>query len=175
MSSYLRDTTLDRAGDGSWGRRRIGEGHRSGDGDKGAGEVKLGRLADGRRYIATIEPWHANHLVVYLEPTDSEALWRRKVLIDQLGGGHALWCGDLDGDGDEELIFGWRQQGTGEFERPGVGVFDPGDWSQYRIIDSGGMAAEDLAAADLNADGRPDIVAAGRSTHNLKIYWNELR
>jgi hypothetical protein len=35
------------------------------------------------------------------------------------------------------------------------------------------MAAEDLTVADLNGDGRPEIVAAGRSTANVKIYWNE--
>ena len=27
-------------------------------------------------------------------------------------------------------------------------------------------------AADLDGDGRPDIIAGGRSTHNVKIYWN---
>ena len=27
-------------------------------------------------------------------------------------------------------------------------------------------------AADLDGDGRLDIVAGGRSTHNVKIYWN---
>jgi hypothetical protein len=31
---------------------------------------------------------------------------------------------------------------------------------------------EDLAAADLDNDGRPDIVAVGRATHNVRIYWN---
>jgi len=41
------------------------------------------------------------------------------------------------------------------------------------MVDDGGMAAEDLAVADLNADGKPDIVAGGRATANLKIYWNE--
>ncbi|HKG68984.1 MAG TPA: VCBS repeat-containing protein [Segetibacter sp.] len=34
------------------------------------------------------------------------------------------------------------------------------------------MACEDLQVMDLNKDGKPDIVASGRSTHNLKIYWN---
>jgi len=37
------------------------------------------------------------------------------------------------------------------------------------------MACEDLQVADLNGDGRPDIVAAGRATRNLKIYFNESR
>ena len=39
----------------------------------------------------------------------------------------------------------------------------------------GGIACEDLTVADLNADGRPDIIAAGRQTGNVRIYWNEGR
>ncbi|MEK7678021.1 MAG: VCBS repeat-containing protein [Verrucomicrobiota bacterium] len=34
-------------------------------------------------------------------------------------------------------------------------------------------ACEDLALADLNGDGRLDIIAAGRATKNLKVYFNE--
>jgi hypothetical protein len=40
------------------------------------------------------------------------------------------------------------------------------------MIDAGGMAAEDLTVADLDADGRPDIIASGRRTANVRIYWN---
>jgi hypothetical protein len=39
-------------------------------------------------------------------------------------------------------------------------------------IDPGGVAIEDLAAADLDGDGRIDIVAVGRQTNNARIYWN---
>ena len=42
-------------------------------------------------------------------------------------------------------------------------------------IDDGGIGCEDLVAADLDGDGRPDILAGGRSTHNVKIYWNARR
>ena len=35
------------------------------------------------------------------------------------------------------------------------------------------MACEDLCLADLNADGNLDIIASGRATKNVKIYWNE--
>ncbi|HRN56657.1 MAG TPA: VCBS repeat-containing protein [Agriterribacter sp.] len=43
---------------------------------------------------------------------------------------------------------------------------------QSHWIDNNGMACEDIQVMDLNGDGKPDIVAAGRASHNLKIYWN---
>ena len=46
-----------------------------------------------------------------------------------------------------------------------------GDWSEV-WIDDNGIACEDLHVADLDGDGRKDIIAAGRATHNLKVYWN---
>ena len=41
------------------------------------------------------------------------------------------------------------------------------------LVDDNGMACEDLCLADLNGDGKLDIVAAGRGTKNVKIYFNE--
>ena len=41
------------------------------------------------------------------------------------------------------------------------------------FVEAGGVAVEDLAAVDLDGDGKIDIVAAGRQTHNLRIYWNQ--
>ena len=43
---------------------------------------------------------------------------------------------------------------------------------QSHWIDDNGMACEDIQVMDMNGDGKPDIVASGRATQNLKIYWN---
>ena len=40
------------------------------------------------------------------------------------------------------------------------------------IVEDGGVAVEDLAAADLDGDGRIDLIAVGRATKNVRIYWN---
>ncbi len=39
-------------------------------------------------------------------------------------------------------------------------------------VDRGGIDCEGLAIADMDNDGKPDIVAYGGVTRNLNIYWN---
>ena len=48
------------------------------------------------------------------------------------------------------------------------------EWKQI-LVDDNTMACEDLCLADLNGDGRLDIIAAGRATRNVKVYFNESR
>lgn len=142
----------------AWVRTLIGEG--------APGEIKLGRVA-GRRMIATVEPWHGKSVVIYAE---QPGVWARTVIESELTGGHALGWADFDGDGNDELAVGWRDQ------KPGVAVYAvdrEGALKSKLMVDEGGMATEDLVIADLNGDKRPDIIASGRATRNVKIYWNE--
>ena len=65
---------------------------------------------------------------------------------------------------------------AGASEQVGIKLFVPLDetgtrW-QSHVIDDNTMATEDLTVADLDGDGRPEIIAAGRATNNLIIYWN---
>ena len=97
------------------------------------------------------------------------------MLDNQLLWGHAVWCSDLDGDGDDELVIGVRDPLPGKAQS-GVRVYKAtdaaGEMWEKKELDPGGVAVEDLAVADLNGDGRPDIVAVGRKTGNVRIYWN---
>ncbi|MBS0209981.1 MAG: VCBS repeat-containing protein [Planctomycetes bacterium] len=165
---------------GPWRRTRIGEGNQTSTPNRGASEIKRGRLKNGADYIATIEPWHGFEVLVYTRPESGQAdgMWRRQVLDDQLQWGHAVWCADMDGDGDEELLIGVRDN-KNEQIRSGLRIYDPQDttgqkWERH-LYEPGEIAIEDLAAADLNGDGRPDIVASGRQTKNVRIYWNEIK
>ncbi|MDQ3346808.1 MAG: FG-GAP-like repeat-containing protein [Acidobacteriota bacterium] len=151
---------LKRGADRAWTRTLIGEGV--------PGEIKMGRV-DGRRMLATVEPWHGASVVIYAE---KPGLWSRSVIESAIAGGHALGWADFDGDGSEELAVGWRDG------KPGVALYvvdREGALTSKVMVDEGGMATEDLTVADLNGDKRPEIIASGRATHNVKIYWNETR
>jgi len=147
----------------------------------GAGEVRHGPNRLGRGTIlthyATIEPMHGNAVVVYSvageTPEEHRPLWQREVVDDTLVDGHALACGNLLGGPQEQIVVGWRKPdaqgkvGIRLYERDDAGA----RWITH-VIDDNGIAVEDLKLADLDGDGRLDIVAAGRATKNVKIYWN---
>jgi hypothetical protein len=176
-ASYEGVNLLQRDGD-KWVRRPIGVGNQDNPkGSRGSSEVKQGKLKNGQPFIATIEPWHGDQVVVYTPPADGKGLWDRHVIDDKLKWGHAVWCADLDGDGGDELIIGVRDNLSDKpGERCGVRIYkaldDKGTKWERHLIDEGGVAVEDLAAADLFGDGRIDIVAVGRATKNVRIYRN---
>lgn len=145
--------------------------------DRGAGEVKLGRLR-GNTFMATIEPMHGHSVVVYTNLMDPNKKIRRVVLDDTFVQGHAIFPADMDGDGHDEVIAAHREPGTGEIKGPGVYLYQSDkkgmNWTKH-IIDDGGMACEDLICEDMNGDGRIDIVAVGRKTKNVKLYLNQTK
>ena len=144
----------------------------------GVGEVRAGRLARPNDFFATVEPMHGTQLVLYRRPQggSDNSPWPRHVLDATLVDGHALACGDLLGIGRDQIVVGWRAMNN-RAAKVGVKLFTPvdGDGKEWKqtLVDDNTMACEDLMLADLNGDGRLDIIAAGRATKNLKVYFNE--
>ena len=144
---------------------------------RGAGEIKLGKLNGGGRFLATVEPMHGTSVAVYTENKDKSLPLKRTVIEDSMKQGHAVWAADLDGDGTDELVIGHREAGTGQVKGPGLYVFSCDDtagqkWTKH-VIDNGGVAVEDALVADFNGDGKPDLLAGGRATQNVKLYLNQ--
>src|SRR5262249_49760322 len=112
LASWEGVFVLQRDPAGHWTRTQLGSGNQESRPFKGSSEVKVGRLRQDAPYIATIEPWHGYQVVVYTPPSSSAArpaipaegqLWSRQVIAEPISWGHAVWCADLDDDGDEEL------------------------------------------------------------------------
>ncbi|MFP6766414.1 MAG: VCBS repeat-containing protein, partial [Planctomycetaceae bacterium] len=121
-----------------------------------AGEIRDGRLPDGRRFIVTIEPKHGQKSTVYTAPARRGDLWKPlKVLDTALKDGHALACADFLGTGSDQIVVGWRAMNDPGV--PGIKLFTPldGNATQWRDtrISAGKVAVEDIKAADLNGDG----------------------
>jgi hypothetical protein len=147
----------------------------------GFGEVRAGRSGKNIEFFAAIEPMHGTNLAIFTAPAADEAAsatWHRRVLDSSFVDGHALACGDLLGIGRDQIVVGWRAMGK-PGARVGIKLFTPLDkeLKEWRstLVDDNGMACEDLCLADLNGDGALDVIAAGRATKNVKIYFNELR
>jgi len=149
-----------------WDRTRIVGGNPDPWPRSGSSEIAVGQL--GReRFLCAIEPWHGNQVVVYLR---QGAGWRRQVIDSSLNDGHVLLTSDLNRDGRDEIIAGYRGQGRSVY------LYSAQDskgnvWAR-QVLDNGGMGAAGGAVADLNGDGRPDVVCIGTATTNLKWYEN---
>lgn len=139
--------------------------------EHGAGEVRGGNLAAGKKFIAAVEAMHGGEVVVYLKDDNA----KRVVLDDNVKEGHALAVADFSGAGNGQIVAGWRM--PNKDGKVGIKLFTPknADGTEWEStwIDENGMASEDIQVLDMNADGKPDIVASGRATKNVKIYWNK--
>ncbi len=149
-----------------WTRTLLTAGDQGPDRYHGASEIGVGKI-HGHRFLATIEPWHGNKVVVY--PGNAGGFTERHVIDASFKSGHALVCADLDGDGNDEIVAGYRGPGTSLFIYHAAD--DRGAAWERETLDSD-MAASCVAIADINADGRPDIVAVGSSSANVKWYEN---
>ena len=148
-----------------WTKTRIGEGDQASRSRRGASEIAAGKIR-GRRFLATIEPWHGEQVVVYFEDKQG-GLWERRVIDDTFQDGHALACADLNGDGNDEIVAGYRGRGTSLYVYTASDLLGA-NWRRQTLDTE--MAASGVVVADINGDGRPDIVAIGASTGNVNWY-----
>ena len=164
LTASFAGVHLHRHLDGEWSRETVVAGDPAPWPRSGASEVAVGRLGD-RDFVATIEPWHGPRVVVYRADGGE---WTRQV-IDEIGSGHTLVTADFDGDGRDEIVTGDR----GDTRRLHLYAADDPEgasWSR-RLLDDD-MSPSGCAAADLNGDGRTDLVCIGGRTANLKWYEN---
>jgi len=143
---------------GGWTRTEIAKGDPAPWPKSGSSDIAVGHIA-GDRFLAAIEPWHGNQVAVFRP--------KRTVIDDTLVDGHTILTADLNDDGSDEIVAGFRGGPHSVY----IYYYDGGKWTRFPL-DNGGMAAASCASADLDGDGCPDLVCIGTATANLKWYRN---
>jgi hypothetical protein len=165
LSASFNGVFVHQFGDGAWTRSRVVAGDPGPWPQSGTSDVAPGRIGTTVRYLAAIEPWHGNKVVIY---RGGGSTWTRQVIDESITDGHTLVTGDFDGDGSDEVIVGERGGKRSVYlYRASTAAGDA--WTRS-ILDDGGMAGAGCAIADLNADQKPDVACIGTATANLKIY-----
>ncbi len=124
----------------------------------------------GKRFLAAQEPWHGDEIVVY---TNKAGKWERNVIFKGLIQGHEMAVGDFNGDGRDDIV-AVDVTNRGRPTPASVHIFysedDAGTKWRHELLDQDMMAGSGVMVADINGDGRPDIVAISGSS--VKYYEN---
>lgn len=152
-----------------WEKKLLSRGHEEEPPRAGASDVAVGQL-NKNRILAAVEPWHGNEVVVYTQ--DTSGRWQRRIIYDQLKEGHEVCVGDFNGDGRADIVAGDRARGEVASSHIFYAQDDAGTHWQHEVLDPLGMSASGCSVADINGDGRLDIVQIGSATENIKWYQN---
>lgn len=152
-----------------WKHTLLSKGHQEEAPRAGTSDVKMGQIA-GKRILAAVEPWHGNEVVVYT--SNGSGGWQRKVIYNELTEGHEVCVGDFNGDGRDEIVAGDRARGKVASSHIFYSTDDTGTNWHEEELDHMAMSASGCQVADMNGDGRPDIIMIGGATHNIKWYEN---
>ena len=149
---------------GAWTRESVVAGDPAPWPKGGSSDVAFGRTA-GTRFVAAIEPWHGNEVVVYRA---AGTAWTRTVIDTAVTDGHTLVVADFDKDGRDEIVVGQRggSRNLWLYTSDASGT----KWMRSTIDDN--MAAAGCTSADFDGDGRTDLACIATVTANLKWYRN---
>jgi hypothetical protein len=107
--------------------------------------------------------------VLWYEPTSEEGVFKKHVINDHDAGN--VFVTDLDGDGVNEVVSleAWHGNGLVWYKAPDDDLRS-GKWTRY-VIDETFDSAHAVCCADMNNDGKIEIIAGFRGTGTSLNYY----
>lgn len=109
-----------------------------------------------------------SQIVWYENDGPGRSPWKKHIVKERFNDAFEATGADLDGDGDVDIVATtWRNPGrVAWFENTG----DPrGRWKHHPLKDNW-TSANQVIVADMNGDGKPDIIACAERT-SLEVRW----
>jgi hypothetical protein len=110
-------------------------------------------------------------ILIILMSTQIDAAWPRHVIDDELRGADGVKLGDVDNDGDLDIVTGWEESGrTRIYFYPGAGNVK----KKWPFVDIGETpSVEDAVFFDVDDDGWLDVVTSCEGkTKKMYVHWN---
>ena len=135
-------------------------------------------------YLGPADATQTNQALAWREaPVEASRLAGRggAAGVPEEGGYTSMAVGDLDRDGDMDIVVAWNSNCGGEsgsrdavvFFNQGFGAVRDGTWVATPVPNSApvGTAIKDVALGDIDADGDLDIVATFPDAGSMNVRW----
>ena len=133
--------------------------HTIGCGELEAGGVAWDLTGTGRPDIIAGEQWSGRHLFWWENPDDASQPWTRRIITDRFLKYHDQAIGDVDGDGESELVvLSQRARKMVYFDIPADPRIEPWPDANCHVIHDN-VEVEGACVADVDGDGVCEIVA----------------
>jgi hypothetical protein len=154
----------------------------------GAGCLDSEQPGEGLRgmillYLGPTDPAQSNQALAWEEVRIEASFlqgYGEDITVPENGGFSAMTLGDMDLDGDTDIVVAWNSDcdgGTRDaviFSNMGPGAVRDGTWVGTRIADGfpkGESLMKDVAVADIDGDGDLDIVATFPLAQTMNVRW----